>query len=161
MRNIIIVLTLLLLLVPTIGCAQKKIDAKVDAKTGELNWLEDYDLALQTASNEEKIVLINFTGSDWCGWCKKLVAEVFSKPEFVNYANKNLVLLMLDFPSNFKELPANVQKERQQLQEKYKVRGYPTILLTNAQGEVIAQTGYQAGGAEKYVEHLAELINKK
>lgn len=161
MRNIIIVLTLLLLLVPTIGCAQKKIDAKVDAKTGELNWLEDYDLALQTASNEEKIVLINFTGSDWCGWCKKLVAEVFSKPEFANYANKNLVLLMLDFPSNFKELPANVQKERQQLQEKYKVRGYPTILLTNAQGEVIAQTGYQAGGAEKYVEHLAELINKK
>lgn len=161
MRNIIIVLTLLLLLVPTIGCAQKKVDAKVDAKTGELNWLEDYDLALQTASNEEKIVLINFTGSDWCGWCKKLVAEVFSKPEFANYANKNLVLLMLDFPSNFKELPANVQKERQQLQEKYKVRGYPTILLTNAQGEVIAQTGYQAGGAEKYVEHLAELINKK
>src|SRR5690554_3777402 len=146
MRNIIIVLALLLLLVPTIGCAQKKVDAKADAKTGELNWIEDYDLALQTANNEDKIVLINFTGSDWCGWCKRLVAEVFSKPEFATYAKKNLVLLMLDFPSNFKELPANVQKERQQLQEKYKVRGYPTILLTNAQGEVIGQTGYQAGG---------------
>lgn len=161
MRNIIIVLTLLLLLVPTLGCAQKKVDAKVDAKIDGANWLEDYDLALKTASKEDKVILINFTGSDWCGWCKRLVAEVFSKPEFITYANKNLVLLMLDFPSNFKELPANVQKERQELQEQYKVRGYPTILLTNAKGEVIGQTGYQAGGAQKYIEHLIELINKK
>ena len=68
---------------------------------------------------------------------------------------------MLDFPTTFKQLPVETQQERQKLQEKYKVKGYPTILLTDSLGAVIAQTGYQDGGAIKYVEHLKGLIAKK
>ncbi|MFA7057865.1 MAG: thioredoxin family protein [Candidatus Cloacimonadales bacterium] len=163
MKKLTIILTVILLLAVSFSCAQEKSKADAKGKTAEIKvkWIEDYDLALRTAAKENKVVLINFTGSDWCGWCKKLVSEVFSQPEFATYAEKNLVLLMLDFPTTFKQLPVETQQERQKLQEKYKVKGYPTILLTDSLGAVIAQTGYQDGGAIKYVEHLKGLIAKK
>ncbi|MFL6542413.1 MAG: thioredoxin family protein, partial [Chthoniobacterales bacterium] len=61
-------------------------------------WLTDLDQAQQKAKADNKLVLLDFTGSDWCGWCIKLHREVFAKPEFREYANKNLVLVELDFP---------------------------------------------------------------
>lgn len=166
MKNIMLMLTLIFLLTTTVSCAKENvkdaemIDMKAAKSMTEAEWIEDYDVALQQAGEQDKVVLINFTGSDWCGWCKKLVSEVFSKPEFADYANENLVLLKLDFPTTFKQLPQEIQAKRLQLQEKYGVKGYPTILLTDSQGDVIAQTGYQEGGAGEYVKHLQALINK-
>lgn len=166
MRKSIIILAMIFLLVATVSCAKEnvknaEIPVATDVKTSaDVVWIEDYNVALQQANDQDKVILINFTGSDWCGWCKKLVKEVFSQPEFAKYANENLVLLKLDFPTTFKELPQEVQNARLQLQEKYQVKGYPTILLTDSQGDVIAQTGYQAGGAGEYVKHLESLINK-
>lgn len=166
MKKSIIIITMIFLLATTLSCAQEKakdakpITDKDVASFNEIEWLEDYDVALQEASAQEKVVLINFTGSDWCGWCIKLVDEVFSKAEFANYAKENLIMLKLDFPTTFQKLPREVQARRNELQQKYGVRGYPTILLTDSQGDVIGQTGYQAGGPVKYVEHLKEIINK-
>ena len=171
MRKSILVLAMIFLLVATAGCAKENVkDAEglagkdvvsmPDETPAKIEWIEDYDLALQQANDQDKVVLINFTGSDWCGWCKKLVKEVFSQPEFAKYASENLVLLKLDFPTTFKKLPQDVQMNRIELQEKYKVEGYPTILLTDAQGDVIAKTGYQQGGASEYVKHLEGLINQ-
>ncbi len=159
MRKSILVLTMIFLLISTFSCAQEK--SKVVESSNQIEWIEDYDLALEIAKAENKVVLINFTGSDWCKWCIKLVDEVFSKEEFANYATDNLVMLKIDFPTTFQQLPQEEQMKRQQLQQKYGVKGYPTILLTNSNGQVIGQTGYQQGGPEKYVEHLQKMIDKK
>ncbi len=61
-------------------------------------WLSDYKKAQQEAKANNKLVLLDFTGSDWCGWCMKLNKEVFSQPQFKDYASKALVLLEVDFP---------------------------------------------------------------
>ncbi len=161
MRNpIIIILTILFLMVSTLSCAQEKAEVTEATTDNHINWLEDYDMALEKASQENKVVLINFTGSDWCKWCIRLVDEVFSHQEFADYADKHLVMLKIDFPTTFQQLPQEEQLKRQELQQKYGVRGYPTILLTDAEGKVIGQTGYQSGGPQKYIDHLEMMINK-
>ena len=72
------------------------------ASADGLNWENNLENAIQQAKKENKAVLVNFTGSDWCSWCKRLSAEVFQQKEFEDYAKENLVLVMLDFPKNIK-----------------------------------------------------------
>lgn len=120
-------------------------------------WLDDYEKAKEQAKAEGKPILIDFTGSDWCGWCVRLDNEVFSAREFKKYAKENLVLFEADFPKR-KKISKKTQEQNQQLAEQFGVRGFPTIVLVDSNGEKIAQTGYREGGAEKYVEHLKELL---
>src|SRR5213083_3508571 len=70
----------------------------IQAGAEEAQWLTDLPKAQAKAKEEKKLVMLDFTGSDWCGWCIKLNKEVFSKPEFAEYAKKNLVLVEVDFP---------------------------------------------------------------
>ncbi len=121
------------------------------------NWEDDYDKAAAAAKVSGKPILLDFTGSDWCGWCIKLDREVFSKKEFKDYAKDNLVLMVADFPRQ-KKLSAKTVKQNEELAKKYGVRGYPTILILSPDGTVVGKTGYQPGGAEAYVKHLKELI---
>ena len=121
-------------------------------------WLTDLDEAKKVAAKEKKDILVDFTGSDWCGYCIKLHAEVFDKPEFEEFA-KNYVLVELDFP-NKKPQSDEVKTKNRAAQQKYGITGFPTILLMDAQGEVYARTGYKAGGPEKYVSHLQELTKQ-
>ncbi|MDD4309196.1 MAG: thioredoxin family protein [Candidatus Cloacimonetes bacterium] len=116
-------------------------------------WLTDYDKALAYGKELNRPVLINFTGSDWCGWCIKLVDEVFSKESFAKYAKENLVLLKLDFPRKIAQTP-EVKAANEKLAREYQVEGFPTILLISPEGKVVARTGYQPGGADAYVAHL-------
>ncbi len=120
-------------------------------------WLDDYEQAQAKAEDSGRPILINFTGSDWCGWCIRLDQEVFDRDAFKTYAQENLVLFVADFPRGF-ELPEDVARQNQQLAQKHEVRGFPAILLTESDGTVIAQTGYRRGGAEAYVEHIEELL---
>ena len=117
-------------------------------------WLTDLDAAKKQAAAEKKDILIDFTGSDWCGWCVKLDKEVFSTPEFKG--QKDFVLVSLDFPRK-KEIPAEAKAKNEALMKQWGVQGFPTIILTNAAGEAYAQTGYQDGGPVKYLAHLADL----
>lgn len=123
-------------------------------------WITDYQTALSLSEELNRPVLINFTGSDWCGWCFKLRDEVFVQPEFQDYAKSNLILLTIDFPRKKKLPPAEAQAN-QALAQQFGIEGFPTILLIDAQQEVIAQTGYQEGGAEAYVAHLQSLLEAK
>ena len=116
-------------------------------------WVTDYEEAFVKAKREGKHVLINFTGSDWCGWCKRLDREVFSQPTFQKYANEKLVLLKLDYPRRTPQ-PKEVKLRNQQLARDFAVRGFPTILLVKANQQVILRTGYKYGGADNYVRHL-------
>ena len=79
------------------------------AFAAEAEWLTDVHAALNKAAAEHKYVLLDFTGSDWCGWCKKLKAEVFDQPEFIAFAKDNLVLVEVDFPRQ-KQLSAAQQE---------------------------------------------------
>ncbi len=123
------------------------------------DWITNYDSALKFAAELNRPILINFTGSDWCGWCIRLHNEVFSKAEFNDYAKDNLILLKLDFPRNIAQ-SAEIKSQNQRLQSKFSVRGYPTIVLINAKETELARLGYQQGGAQNYVNHLKELLKK-
>jgi protein disulfide-isomerase len=122
-----------------------------------LKWQDNLEKALQQAKKENKAVLVNFTGSDWCIWCKRLTEEVFSKKEFETYAKKNLILVMLDFPKNI-EQSTETKMYNNALAQKYGVRGFPTILLFNTAGKLVLTTGYQPGGPENYVNHLKSYL---
>lgn len=136
--------------------AESDVVAKPEAEA--TLWLTDYDQAIKVAAEKKLPVLVDFTGSDWCGWCIRLDKEVFSQDAFVAYAKVNLVLLKLDFP-NRKKLPKTEAAKNQALAEKYGVQGFPTIVLLGADGKEKARTGYKSGGAETYVEHLKGLLD--
>jgi len=119
-------------------------------------WTEDAKAAMAQAAKEKKDLLIDFTGSDWCGWCIKLDKEVFSEAAFADEAVKSFVFLKLDFPRK-KTLPEEIKKQNAEWQAKFGIGGFPTIILADAQGRAYARTGYRQGGAEAYLKHLAEL----
>jgi len=127
------------------------------AVAGE-DWVADYDQAVKIAQKEGKNLLVDFTGSDWCGWCIKLHDEVFRHEEFLRYARNGYVLVSLDFPKS-EEAKAKVPNpgRNAELRDLHQVRGYPTILLMTPEGAVFAQTGYQQGGPAAYVAHLQEI----
>ena len=127
------------------------------APVGVFKWETDFEVAKKRAKAEKKPMLLDFTGSDWCGWCIRLKKEVFSTPEFEKYAKDNLVLVEVDFPQS-KQLPKEEVEQNAKLQQEYKIEGYPTIILLNADGKKVASTGYQEGGPEKYIEHLKGLL---
>lgn len=120
-------------------------------------WMTDFSAAKEKAEKENKTLVVDFTGSDWCGWCIKLDEEVFAHEAFKKGVEEKFVLVELDFPQDKSKVSEAIQKQNAELQEKYQVRGFPTILLMDAKGLPFAQTGYQAGGPEKYVAHLNEL----
>ncbi|MEO7907685.1 MAG: thioredoxin family protein [Saprospiraceae bacterium] len=93
-------------------------------------WLVDLDEAYEISVKEKKPILANFTGSDWCGWCKKLDADVFSKPEFQEWAKKNVVLLELDFPRRF-QIPEKNRRQNAAMGQALGITGYPTIWVLN------------------------------
>lgn len=124
------------------------------------NWHVDFEKAKNLAKEENKNILLDFTGSDWCGWCIKLDEEVFDKTAFKDYAKENLVLVEIDFPRS-KEQSAETKAQNERLLQQFGVRGFPTIVILNSQGQKIAETGYRPGGAANYVAHLKNLISSK
>jgi protein disulfide-isomerase len=128
--------------------------ALLQAGAAELKWLTDLPKAQAQAKKENKQVLMDFTGSDWCGWCIKFNKEVLSTPEFAAYAAKNLVLVEVDFPRK-KEQSAELKKANKALGSKYKVGGYPTFVVLDKDGkEVGRQGGYSAGGPTAFIAKL-------
>lgn len=128
-----------------------------DKAAAEVQWTDDFDKAKATAKAQNRFMLLDFTGSDWCGWCIKLNKEVFSTKEFEAYADSKLVCVEVDFPAR-KKISNKIQKQNMDLQAAYGVKGYPTIILLDPDGNTIGQTGYQAGGSEAYVQHLETFI---
>ena len=115
-------------------------------------WMVDINKAYEVSKKTGKPIMANFTGTDWCGWCIKLKKEVFDKAAFKTWADKNVVLVELDFPRRFK-IPQKYQEQNQGLAQAFKVTGYPTIWVFNlgkdAQGkftiDALGKTGYVSG----------------
>ena len=109
--------------------AQAQMSARLDETTG-LTWYSSLAQAHELSQTSKKPIFAFFTGSDWCGWCIKLQKNVFSKPEFIEWAKKNVILLELDFPRR-KELPAELVQQNAGMQQALQVSGYPTVWLLN------------------------------
>lgn len=120
-------------------------------------WMTDFEAAQSKAAAEQKPLLLEFTGSDWCPPCMMLNKEVFSQEIFLQYAADALILVKLDFPRK-KELSAELKAQNEALATKYGIRGFPTILILSPEGKVVDTTGYRRGGAKAYVEHLKEIV---
>lgn len=123
-----------------------------------IHWIENYDEALQKSQATNKPLLLFFTGSDWCIWCNRLEKEVFEDPQFIASAGDSYIFLKLDFPSN-KRQDNRIAKQNSQLQSKYHIEGYPTIILLDSNERLIGTTHYEAGGGKKYALYLKKLAN--
>lgn len=121
------------------------------ARADDLPWKTSFTEAVAEASQQNKEVLLNFTGSDWCPWCVKMDQEVLSQKQFSDFALKNLVLVKLDFPRH-KKLSPDEKAQNEQLAKKYAIQGFPTFVLVDASGkEVRRQEGYLEGGPAEFL----------
>lgn len=118
-------------------------------------WQTDLKLAMDRAYAENRLVLIDFTGSDWCGWCMKLKAEVFDTSEFNAFAERHLMLVEVDFPRN-KPMSAEQRAVNRGLANKYGVQGYPTVILLNSKGNQIGKLGYMQGGPGAFIKAIRQ-----
>ena len=124
-------------------------------------WIDDFDEAKRLAAKERKFILVDFSGSDWCGWCMKLDREVFATEEFLLKAPKKFVLLMIDSPRDKTRLSEKAAKQNPGLRQRYGIRGYPTVLILDSRGEVLYKTGCRAGGPIAYLKHLEDALRNR
>jgi protein disulfide-isomerase len=126
------------------------------ANAAELKWHTSLPDATAKAKAENKLVFVEFTGSDWCPPCKKLHKDVLESEDFATYAAKNYVLVELDFPRRT-EQSEELKKANKALAQEFKVKGYPTVLVLNADGkELYRSVGYGGGTAKDYIAKLQE-----
>ena len=120
----------------------------------ESGWTIDYKKAQDEAKASHKLVLLNFTGSDWCGYCIQFDRLILSQPQFKDYATKNLVLLEVDFPRR-KPQSVEIKKQNMVLAQRYQVEGFPTVVIEDGEGKTLWRyDGMYTGGI---VAFLAEL----
>lgn len=153
------VTTLALLAHATIAAEKSDKKTAASAPAAEAEWLTSWDAAVEQSKKTGKPILADFTGSDWCGWCVKLKKEVFDTPEFKEWAGKNVILLELDFPRKKKQDDAT-KKQNKDLMSKYKIKGFPTILILTADGDTKGQTGYMDGGPKAWIANAQKLVDK-
>lgn len=151
MRKLIFALILSVLAIPSMA---------QHADNAELKWYTNVMEAQQVSEATHKPIFGFFTGSDWCGWCHKLQADVFAKPAFVKWAKEKVILLELDFPRR-KQLPADLAQQNNSLAQAFQVQGYPTVwyftmtqdaatkkMVINALGQNGYPTGAERGKEE-------------
>ena len=123
----------------------------------ESGWLTDYKKAQQEAKAGNKILLLDFTGSDWCGWCKKFDKEVLLQPQFKDFARDNLVVVELDFPRAKPQSP-ELRKQNRDLAQQYEIVGFPTIVVLSADGQKLWRyDGYFPDGPTAFIAQLQKL----
>jgi len=151
------ILVVLLVALSINGFAQQK----------EIEWHTDVNKAVNISVETGKPLFFFFTGSDWCGWCKKLQKEVFFKAEFKKWADNSVVLVELDFPRRT-PIAEELKKQNRELGQMFGVRGYPTIWLvapTIEDGKVnfnkLGSQGYVAGGPKAWIAGANKILKTK
>ncbi|MEO5717189.1 MAG: thioredoxin family protein [Chthoniobacterales bacterium] len=136
----------------SVACGKKEsasvteapVTAKKPPTDEKLHWLTDFEAAKAEARSEDKLLLINFTGSDWCPPCMMLEKDLFSKPEFAQYSAKHLVLLEVDFPRR-KKLSAEQQAANAKVAGDYGIEGFPTVIVLAPDSKPLGKFGYVPG----------------
>lgn len=131
--------------------------AGISSARAEGNWETDYKKAQQEAKAGNKLLLIDFTGSDWCGYCIRFDRDILSKQQFKDYASKNLVLLAIDFPRR-KEQSSAVRAQNQRLAMEYQIEGFPTLVVLDGEGKKVWRyDGFFPDGPEAFIAELEKL----
>jgi thioredoxin-related protein len=126
----------------------------ISAAARAADWTEDYAAGLARAKKEHKLLVLDFTGSDWCVWCKRTDREVFETQKFKDYADRNLVLVKVDFPNAIPQTD-ELKAQNNRLKEKYEIEGYPTlVVLDPSEKVVVKQVGYLEGGPEAFIAEI-------
>lgn len=124
--------------------------------TNQIQWETNFDKALRSAKELNKPILVLFTGTDWCTWCIRLEDEIFSNSNFADQMKDKFIYVKIDFPMKTKLAPDLVAQNKA-LKTKYKVEGFPSVIILNQKGEKIGSTGYRSGGPVKYGQMLLEM----
>ena len=153
--------TKILMMMICAACAVASFGAKM-SKSVPRGWTEDFAAAQKTAETEKKLILLAFSGSDWCGWCVKMDNEVYSDRKFIHKAKDKFVLVMIDSPRNKEILSKLALRQNPELVKKYGIRGYPCSIVVRSNGEEVTRFGgYQRGGPEAFLEKLNEVAAKE
>ena len=128
-------------------------------KVEDPQWLHNYGKAMKLAKKTGKPILADFTGSDWCGYCKKLDRTVFSTGEFKKWAAENVILLEVDFPRRKRQSPGTMNQNRR-LAIKYGVSGYPTLIFLDHKGKEFGRMGFMRGGAVPWLKEAQKIVDQ-
>jgi len=123
--------------------------AVASSAQAQARWGTSFQAAQAEARRTNRVILANFTGSDWCPYCMKLKAEVFDTPAFAKWAAENVILLEVDFPN--KGQAGSLKKQNEELKKTYNIAGYPTVLFLDADGKKIGESGYTGAKAEDWI----------
>lgn len=127
-------------------------------ETNGIAWQTDFTKASADAAQTHRYLLLDFTGSDWCGFCIKLEKEVLDTPEFALFATSQFVCVRVDFPRK-KTQEAELKKQNAELAKTYAVHGYPTVVILTPDGKLVgSQSGYRGKGQAQYVESLKTIM---
>jgi len=139
----------------------------ISLQAQELYWENNVNKAIEVSKKTKKPMLLFFTGSDWCGWCIRLQKEVLRTPEFAAWAQKNVVLVELDYPRS-KPQTNEIKQQNGQLQQIFGIQGYPTVhfaTVTESKGKInfqsLGNTGYVAGGPSAWLAVADGILKKK
>ena len=150
----------LLSLVPAISAAETP-QADASAKKSKIatpaGWSDDFENAQKQAREQNKDLLVAFSGSDWCGWCIRLEKEVFSQAPFTEKASESFVPVYIDHPQDKERLSPAAKRQNAPLVARYRIERFPAVLLLDTDGDIIAQTGYLEGGPENYLKAILQL----
>jgi len=122
-------------------------------------WEDDFDKGVAKAKAAGKPALVDFTGSDWCIWCKRLDEEIFSKKEFKDYVKDKFQLVMVDFPQ-INPLPPKKAEANQAVAQKFDIKGFPTVVIVDGNGKEIGRLGYVSGGPAAFIAELEKVAKK-
>ena len=118
---------------------------KIDSTAHDSFWRTDFDLARAYAAWKKKPILALFTGSDWCGFCIRMNRDLLSKGKFQEFAKQELVAVYLDFP-NKKPMSSEMRRTNAAIGERFKVDGYPTIVILAPDGTSVVDRIEGYGG---------------
>ncbi len=122
-------------------------------------WTMDIPAALELAKTANKPVFINFTGSDWCGWCQMMDKKVFSLPAWETWAQENAVLLWMDFPRDKTLVPDALKPANDALAEQYDIQGFPTYVILGPDGKEVGRLGSDREATpETFIAKIEQLL---
>jgi thioredoxin-related protein len=136
----------MLLLTLTIGYSQE--------------WKTNFEVTKTEATNQNKNILLVFSGSDWCGPCIKLDRDIWKSSEFMEFAKNNLILERADFPKKKQnQLTPEIKNLNQNLAEKYNKDGmFPLVVVLDKNGKVLGKTGYKNVSPTEYIALLKSFL---
>ncbi|NMA41910.1 MAG: thioredoxin family protein [Oligosphaeraceae bacterium] len=134
----------------------------IDHDTAKVGvWTTNYDAALKLAEQEQLPIILNFTGSDWCRYCKILMRDVFSQQEWQDWVADKFILVYLDFPRNPELINAELMAQNAKLREQFQVEAFPSLLVLEHDGNLLGQVVMREDNSVRTVQRNLRAINRR